>query len=191
MNIGTSFKHLKHDTILKWFSFIWIFGTLFAAINYFQFVGSAATPMDYINLTFLTAAIMISGLVGVSTILQYDLSMKTFLINESDKRLEKFYIPTKLLIENITENNYTINDENRNQINNIKQYKVFAKEKTCNQFTCWADMCMLKTCNNGINKEDVDKLFIPKTDDLYKCIIKSINSEVDVIQKNQQLELEI
>jgi len=52
-------------------------------------------------------------------------------INENEKRLEKFYWPTKRLLENLQRNNFAITsdkDEIIKELENIAQYKYLAKK---------------------------------------------------------------
>lgn len=114
------------------------------------------------NLGFSVASLFAVSLALMFTLLKHDLDMRSYRISETEKRLEKFYIPTMELIEGIKERNFYIKDCNKSDIKDslkkLNRWKYLINEentKLKEQFTRFEDIFMKKMY---LDSEDISHM---------------------------------
>lgn len=141
-NRKNKFKIVKHRTIIssafQFLSIAFIIIALFNTITVAVFNANSTLPNASVfalnaNLGLGEATLFVVCLMLMFTILKQDLDMRGYEISETEKRLEKFYIPTRDLIESIKESNYCIGDYYKSSIKNsikeLSRWKYLVNEE--------------------------------------------------------------
>jgi hypothetical protein len=79
--------------------------------------------LDSVNLGFAAAAFFALCFTLIVTLLNFDFKLRDSHISESEKRLFMFYFPMLKLIESISDNYCYIQDDHKNRIKEISQYR--------------------------------------------------------------------
>jgi hypothetical protein len=86
-------------------------------------VSKASYYLDSVNLGFAAAAFFALCFTLIVTLLNFDFKLRDSHISESEKRLFMFYFPMLKLIESISDNYCYIQDDHKNRIKEISQYR--------------------------------------------------------------------